>query len=554
MRKRWMIWMVMFILTFSVPGHALESEEVLIEAETQTETILETQVETEIFEETEVETESVYVVETEEIIEKELKAVTNLKAATSSKGCVRLKWDAVEGADGYFVYRQIGKSKFEYQYMVSRTEYTDKTASQSEYNFYRVYPYYFNGQKNVIGPSNVYVYASGVLAREIDPVSNLKAVTVGKGKIKLTWNAVKGADGYIIYRQIGNTKFEYRYVVNKTDYTDTTASESEYCFYRVYPYYMNDFVRITGPSDTYVYAKGKYLQPVQNLSAKGIANKYIRLTWSSVEGAEGYIIYRQIGKGSFEYQYMVSKTNYTDTTASESEYNFYRVYPYYMDGQKRVVGPSNAYVYSKVVKRWIDPNKPMVALTFDDGPSVYTPRILDVLEKYNQAATFFVVGYNAARYGSTITRAYNLGCEIGNHTYNHPDLTTRSYNSIVNEMASVNSLIYNATGSYATVMRPPYGSHNSTVRSAMQVPLIMWSIDTLDWKTRNTWSTVNCVLNNVEDGDIVLMHDIHSPTISAVEILVPELVKRGYQLVTVSELAMYRGNGMKAGVAYHSFN
>ena len=210
-----------------------------------------------------------------------------------------------------------------------------------------------------------------------------------------------------------------------------------------------------------------------------------------------------------------------------------------------------------IEKKWegriIDPNKPMVALTFDDGPSGYTPRVLDALEKYDQAATFFVVGYNAARYGSTMKRMLDIGCEIGNHTYNHPDLTQLSYSSIVNEMSMTNSKIYAATGTYATVSRTPGGSVNSTVRSAISTPIIMWSIDTLDWKTRDTWSTVNSVLNNVEDGDIVLMHDIHAPTISAAEILIPKLVERGYQLVTVSELAKYRGNGMKAGKVYYSF-
>ena len=203
--------------------------------------------------------------------------------------------------------------------------------------------------------------------------------------------------------------------------------------------------------------------------------------------------------------------------------------------------------------RGIDPNKPMIALTFDDGPSYYTPRILNCLEQYGQAATFFVVGYNAARYGSTMKRAYDMGCEIGNHSYNHPDLTNLSYNGIVNEITSTNNLILAATGANASICRTPGGSVNSTVRSAVGTPIIMWSIDTIDWKTRDTWSTVNIVLNNVRDGDIILMHDIHSPTIAAAEILIPELVARGYQLVTVSELAQYKGIQMQNGQVYSSF-
>lgn len=204
-------------------------------------------------------------------------------------------------------------------------------------------------------------------------------------------------------------------------------------------------------------------------------------------------------------------------------------------------------------RRKIDPSKPMVALTFDDGPSIYTPRILNCLEEYGQAATFFVVGTNAARYGDYMRRAYEMGCEIGNHTYNHPDLTYLSSESIANEMNQTNQYIRRAIGIDATVTRTPGGSYNSTVCTSITTPIIMWSIDTLDWKTRDTYSTVNAVLNNVQDGDIVLMHDIHSPTIAAAEILIPELVRRGYQLVTVSELAEYRGNGMEAGSVYYSF-
>lgn len=202
--------------------------------------------------------------------------------------------------------------------------------------------------------------------------------------------------------------------------------------------------------------------------------------------------------------------------------------------------------------RIVDPDKPMVALTFDDGPSVYTPRILDCLEQYDQRATFFVVGYNASRYGSYIQRAYELGCEIGNHSNTHADLTRLNAGAVATEFSATNGYIRSAIGMDATVIRTPGGSYNRTVCSVAPAPIIMWSLDTLDWKTRNTQKTVDSVLNNVKDGDIVLMHDIHKPTIAAAEILIPELVNRGYQLVTVSEMAQYRG-GMENGKVYFSF-
>lgn len=203
------------------------------------------------------------------------------------------------------------------------------------------------------------------------------------------------------------------------------------------------------------------------------------------------------------------------------------------------------------VGRQIDPNKPMIALTFDDGPAVGTARILDALEANGQAATFFVVGSNARIYQETLARADELGCEIGNHTYNHPNLTRCTVSEIQSEINSTNDYIRSATGHNATVMRPPYGANNETVRQTVGLPLILWSIDTRDWETRNTQSTINNVLNNVRDGDIILMHDIHASTVDAAVYLIPELVSRGYQLVTVSELAEYRG-GLTAGTNYYS--
>ncbi len=101
-------------------------------------------------------------------------------------------------------------------------------------------------------------------------------------------------------------------------------------------------------------------------------------------------------------------------------------------------------------------------------------------------------------------------------------------------------------------MRPPGGNYNGTVASTVGMPLILWSIDTLDWKTRNAAATQAAVLNHVKDGDIILMHDLYGPTAEASKVIIPELINRGYQLVTVSELADCRG-GMLNGMVYNAF-
>lgn len=200
----------------------------------------------------------------------------------------------------------------------------------------------------------------------------------------------------------------------------------------------------------------------------------------------------------------------------------------------------------------INPNKKMVALTFDDGPSQYTMKLLNALEKYNAKATFFMVGQSVPRYQSAVKKMSKIGCELGNHTYDHPDLTRLSSSQIQSQISRTNSAIKAACGKTATVMRPPYGSYNSYVLSSLGMPAILWSVDTRDWATLNAYSTISHVKNNVRDGSVILFHDLYSPTVNAAIELIPWLQNQGYQLVTVSEMAKYRTSGLSAGKTYSS--
>lgn len=203
----------------------------------------------------------------------------------------------------------------------------------------------------------------------------------------------------------------------------------------------------------------------------------------------------------------------------------------------------------------IDPTKPMIALTFDDGPAKATSRILDSLEANGARATFYMVGNRMNSYQSTVQRMQALGCELGSHSWDHTYLTRLSASGIHTNLNRFDSNLQAITGVRSVTMRPPGGFINGSVREALASygqPAIMWSIDTMDWKTQNAKSTINTVLSKVQDGDIVLMHDLYGATASAAESLIPELIKRGYQLVTISELASYRG-GMQPGQVYYSF-
>lgn len=204
----------------------------------------------------------------------------------------------------------------------------------------------------------------------------------------------------------------------------------------------------------------------------------------------------------------------------------------------------------------IDPSKPMVALTYDDGPSRdSTPRILKKLQECGGRATFFMVGNRAEKFKGTIAQMVEQGCEVANHTYDHTLMTKVAPEELERQLVLTNQVVAQAGGVTPVLMRPCGGATNDAgmgVAGAISMPAVLWSVDTLDWKTRNAEATVSAVLDHVKDGDIILMHDLYEATADASDIIIPELIKRGYQLVTVSELASYRG-GMTPGQSYHKF-
>ncbi len=201
----------------------------------------------------------------------------------------------------------------------------------------------------------------------------------------------------------------------------------------------------------------------------------------------------------------------------------------------------------------IDRDKPMVALTFDDGPGKRTGELLDALEKYDAHATFFMLGQKVSQYKDAVKKMKKIGCELGSHSFNHPNLTKMGPDAIQKQMNDTNDKLEEAAGSKATVMRPPYGAINDTVKANVGLPMILWNIDTLDWKTRDAKKTVDTVMKQVGDGDVILMHDIHSETVDAALDLIPRLEDAGYQLVTVSELAAAKEKKLKNGGKYTDF-
>ena len=177
-----------------------------------------------------------------------------------------------------------------------------------------------------------------------------------------------------------------------------------------------------------------------------------------------------------------------------------------------------------------------VALTFDDGPSPKTtPVALDLLKKYNAKGTFFMVGHAVEGNEDIIKRVIAEGHQIGNHSWDHPVLTKISLEKAKSQINDTTAALKKASGVDVHIMRPPYGAINGAIQAAVDQSFILWDLDTLDWKNRNTASIMKEV-RKAQAGSIILMHDIHQTTIDALPLILQYLTEQGFEMVTIEEL------------------
>lgn len=199
--------------------------------------------------------------------------------------------------------------------------------------------------------------------------------------------------------------------------------------------------------------------------------------------------------------------------------------------------------------RYLDITKPMVALTWDDGPkSSVGNHLMDVLEANNGRGTFFIVGERIDKDPDEVKRMVADGHEVGNHSWDHDEkLSKKGVDYIRSEFDKTNQKVQELTGVTPTLVRLPGGIASEDVKSTLTMPMIFWSIDTLDWKTKNAQSTIDTIQGNIKDGDIVLMHELYDATSQACDMVIPWLNQQGYQMVTVSELIQFRQAAVVGG-------
>lgn len=185
----------------------------------------------------------------------------------------------------------------------------------------------------------------------------------------------------------------------------------------------------------------------------------------------------------------------------------------------------------------------LIALTFDDSPTAVTEGILEIAEKYGVKLTLFCEGQKINENSSQILKkALELGCELGNHGFSHSALGTLSDDEIKEEINSTSRLIEKYTGVSPRVVRAPYGAVDDRVLSLVDYPFMNWNVDTLDWDEKTTCDyIISAVLDNSADGSVVLMHSIYEKTSQALVKIIPTLKKRGFELVTISEMYEKRG-------------
>jgi peptidoglycan/xylan/chitin deacetylase (PgdA/CDA1 family) len=184
----------------------------------------------------------------------------------------------------------------------------------------------------------------------------------------------------------------------------------------------------------------------------------------------------------------------------------------------------------------IDPNSKVIALTFDDGPSIYTEEIVDYLKEQDCNSTFFILGNKVEMYQELLRKSLSYGNELGNHSYNHKWLIKLTEQDFEEQINKTQNIIQEYTGFTPKILRPTYGSLNETIKNNTDLDIVLWSVDTMDWKYKNVDTIVKRATENLKDGDIILMHDIKLRTVKAVKKIVPILKEKGFTCVTISEL------------------
>ncbi len=287
------------------------------------------------------------------------------------------------------------------------------------------------------------------------------------------------------------------------------------------------------------------------LTGKLSASQTVTLQWISQEEGNIYLLSRATSKtGTYEILTSITSIcgtqSYKDTHLSLGKTYYYKL--------SLVANNSSIYESNtlSIKVRLLSPSNVTTSVSSANDVTLTWKKVSNASGYTIYRSTSRTGTYTKLK-STTKKSAYDNGNEIANHTYSHPTLTKLNLSNVKSQISKTDSAVKKVTGEATSLVRAPGGATNTSVRNAIDKPFIYWSIDTLDWKHRNKQTTINTVMKNIKDGDIILMHDIHKPSKEAALELIPKLKKAGYQLVTVEELAEYQGYTMKDHTTYYSF-
>lgn len=414
----------------------------------------------------------------------------------------------------------------------------------------------------VISASSAIAVVNG---KRVDAVGEIEMKDSTTSSVSVEWEALKGVDGYKVYSLEENGEYKLAKKIidgEQCSYTFENLAAGTQFKVKVAGYKVFNNKEYDGEESE---AVNVYTSPEQmKLKAYSDDEGILSFKWSKNETVGGYELQYskdkefeqktsqelKADKGAYKLDGLTPKDCYYSRICSYIVVNDNKIYGKWSDTCKTEIKDKI------VMGADIDPNKPIVALSFDDGPSYpddkgksATNDILNTLEKYGARATFFMCG---ARISGTnkeyLKRELALGCEIGSHTYDHSNYGNKVTTSDISKNTSA---IKKACGAEPTIFRCPGGMMSKTIQKECEkegMPIAYWSVDTEDWKSKDPKKIYNIATKYVYDGAIILMHDIYPTTAQAVKKIVPKLIEEGYQVVTVSEMLAVK-NGGKAPMA-----
>ncbi|MCC8074191.1 MAG: polysaccharide deacetylase family protein [Clostridiales bacterium] len=418
-----------------------------------------------------------------------------------------------------------------------------------------------------IGAASAIVVVEG---KSIDDVEKVQMQSNTSDSVSIEWKKVNKAEGYHIYLYNDESETYENFTnidggkTNNCELKELDSARKYKLQVKAFKHFNNVEYESEDAQSLDVYT----LPSKQKITATSDKVGVLSLKWNEAKTADGYEIQYSLDE-TFDETNTENKDNpedvelnVEDLTPNDTYYARARTF-LIIDGDN-IYGEWSDTVNVKIKQKVVmsedlDTDKPMVALTFDDGPSYAqddgknsTEKILDVLEEYGARATFFMCGSRVNEYNSyLLEKEIEIGCELGNHTYDH---THYGDKVTAEDIKKSSDAIEKACGQAPTIFRCPGGIITSKTRKECVkegMPIAYWSVDTEDWKSRDADKIYKKVMNNVYDGCIILMHDIYDSTAEAVEKIVPALIEEGYQIVTVSELIKAKtGEEPKAGEQY----